>query len=684
MSSTLLSLVLAALLAGQVQAPQAHTTQSNTRETALAEKLAAASEEERQGILDAARDAWTPELSRALLNRVVALRRAQMLDDAMGASELLAWVAERIDHPLGIAWAENGVGTVMDLRGDVLGALPHFEKAARIAEEAGAADSDRITLIAALNNAGKAYENLGELATSQERFRRMLSLAEAANNARMIAHGHAALGQSLTRSDDYRQARIHLERALELSNEQKYIVGQILAIEGLQILHTVQGDFDRALEMAQRLRVMEGGGPGGIGAASGSGGSGGGGASGGGASGGTGSMNTGLVHVARGDYDAAIRDFEQAIAPLAERPLNLGPLLYRLGQACMLAGRYDDALRHATRGLEVAERAGHRLAVVNALSILAEIRLKLKDADGALDAASRAADAAAAMGGVRMELTARVTAGRALRELGRIDDARRSFEAAVDLAETIRGRVGGDELERQRLFEQVVAPYQELVAVHAAGGRPWEALTYAERAKGRVLLDVLSADQHLDLEGALSDSEREEERRLRLAHAAANLDLARAREASGAEAADMKPRAARADETRRAYDTFRARLFESHPDLQARMGNLAPLTQEDLTALLPDARSALVEYVVTDDRTYVLLAHRPGARALTPPASAKSSPSLPCPLSGSGERGLTLVRRYPVAGVSMRNCVSTPRGGHLVVCSGITSYERYRVARPKM
>ena len=162
MSSTLLSLVLAALLAGQVQAPQAHTTQSNTRETALAEKLAAASVEERQAILDAARDAWTPELSRALLNRVVALRRAQRLDDAMGASELLAWVAERIDHPLGIAWAENGVGTVTDLRGDVLGALPHFEKAARIAEEAGAADSDRITLIAALNNAGKAYENLGE------------------------------------------------------------------------------------------------------------------------------------------------------------------------------------------------------------------------------------------------------------------------------------------------------------------------------------------------------------------------------------------------------------------------------------------------------------------------------------------------------------------------------------------
>ena len=104
------------------------------------------------------------------------------------------------------------------------------------------------------------------------------------------------------------------------------------------------------------------------------------------------------------------------------------------------------------------------------------------------------------------------------------------------LAETIRGRVAGDEVDRQRLFEQIVAPYQELVALLADAGQPWEALSYAERAKGRVLLDVLSAEAHVDLERVLSAAERDEERRLRLAHAAANLDLVRARERSGADA----------------------------------------------------------------------------------------------------------------------------------------------------
>ena len=37
---------------------------------------------------------------------------------------------ERIDHRLGIAWAENSKGTIIDVRGDVLGALPHFQNAA--------------------------------------------------------------------------------------------------------------------------------------------------------------------------------------------------------------------------------------------------------------------------------------------------------------------------------------------------------------------------------------------------------------------------------------------------------------------------------------------------------------------------------------------------------------------------
>jgi hypothetical protein len=155
MSSTLLSLVLAAfLISGASQTSQ--TSQPKTREAALADALIAATAEERPGILDAARDAWNPELSRALLNHIVALRRAHMLDDAMAACELLMWVAGRIDHPLGIAWAENAIGGVKDLRSDLLGALSHFEKAARIAEQAG----DTSTQIAALNNAGKAYENL--------------------------------------------------------------------------------------------------------------------------------------------------------------------------------------------------------------------------------------------------------------------------------------------------------------------------------------------------------------------------------------------------------------------------------------------------------------------------------------------------------------------------------------------
>lgn len=650
----------------QGSAPQ--TSESATRDAAtrLADALLAASDEERERVLAGARDAWGPELTRAIYQRTVALRQAQRFDEAIAACDLLAWVAERIDQRIGLALAENGRGMIRNVHGDVLGSLPHFEQAARIAEEV----ADAPTLMAALTNAGKAYENLGELALSQQALRRSLALAEEARNSRMIAHGHASLGQSLTLSADYREARVHLERALALSTEQKYVIGQILAVEGLQLFHTAQGDFDRALEMAQRLRAMEG-------------------------RAGSGGMNTGMVHLASGAYDRAIRDFEQAIEPLADAPLSLGPLLYRLGQASLLVGKIDDAARYAARGLDVSERAGLRVGVVNALSVIAEVRLTRRDADGALQSATRAVDMAASMGSARMELTARVIAGRAQRLLGRPDDARRSFEAAVALAEHVRGRVGGDELDRQRLFAQIVAPYQELVALHADAGQAWEALSYAERAKGRVLLDVLSTESHHDLDRRLTPAQRAEEQRLRLALAAANLALSQARERAQASAAGSaastalrgatrphgqaterpdpagtgatattsaaRPNAgpnhagapldarghsrardgdgansipslpalvARVDEARRAYDAFRSALFAAHPDLQARSGDLVPLTRDDLATFLPDARTALVEFVVGDDRTHALLVYRPSA-APRPRGSDGSHPGTP-------------------------------------------------------
>lgn len=53
------------------------------------------------------------------------------------------------------------------------------------------------------------------------------------------------------------------------------------------------------------------------------------------------------------------------------------------------------------------------------------------------------------------------------------------------------------------------------------------------------------------------------------------------------------------------FEASQTNLYTTHPELRAQRGEGHPLTLEEATALLPDAKSALLEYVVTDDQTYL-------------------------------------------------------------------------------
>src|SRR5262249_32561987 len=76
--------------------------------------------------------------------------------------------------------------------------------------------------------------------------------------------------------------------------------------------------------------------------------------------------------------------------------------------------------------------------------------------------------------------------------LNQLDQARLSFDEAIASVETLRAQVAGGEEEQRRHFESKISPYYAMVELLVAQRKPDEALSYAERAKARVLLDVLS------------------------------------------------------------------------------------------------------------------------------------------------------------------------------------------------
>ncbi len=58
---------------------------------------------------------------------------------------------------------------------------------------------------------------------------------------------------------------------------------------------------------------------------------------------------------------------------------------------------------------------------------------------------------------------------------------------------------------------------------------------------------------------------------------------------------------AQLEKARLDFEAFQTNLYAAHPELRVQRGEAQPLTLEEAAALLPDAKSALLEYVVTDE-----------------------------------------------------------------------------------
>jgi CHAT domain-containing protein len=69
----------------------------------------------------------------------------------------------------------------------------------------------------------------------------------------------------------------------------------------------------------------------------------------------------------------------------------------------------------------------------------------------------------------------------------------------------------------------------------------------------------------------------------------------------------MQTRVAKA---RLEYEDFETRLYVAHPELKVQRGEAPIIKAEEITALLPDAASALLEYVVGNDQTYLFVITR--------------------------------------------------------------------------
>jgi CHAT domain-containing protein/uncharacterized protein HemY len=502
---------------------------------------------------------------------------------------------QALNDELGVAGKLQSLGELYRLQGEYKAAQEYLAICLPLAEKLK--DRDRELFAIVLGNLGTLNAEQGNFSAAAEYFHRSLKEREGLGNKARIAVASGNLGRLYVEQGNYRLALEYLQRSLRLNQEVGALHQMVNARMGIADLYFKQGRPDLALEnyqeslkLAQALNLRR---------------------------------EIAMILLNIGSCYGSLKNagmesdyYEKALAANPD-PATRAMILGQMASDKVSQGEYAKAAEYFQQSLSLQtemDLKGNQVYVLGEISLL---HFKQGDYQRALSYAERAATLARQISAPEELWFSLYRAGQAHLGLNNPTEARQAFEEAIAVIESLRDSVAGGVRESQQHFANKTSPYRELVGLLVAQNQPAEALAYAERARARVLLDVLKSGR-LDIARAMTTQEKEEEQKLRTELVSLNRQITRenAREKPDEQRiADLK---ARLRQAQLAYEQFEVALYASHPDLRVRRGEATVLTLKEAAQLLPDEKAALLEFVVTDKQSWLFV--------LTRSAAAKSAP----------------------------------------------------------
>lgn len=550
----------------------------------LARMLAATpAGKDREILLDGAKDLWSTDLTLAVNNVGIRFASQGLYPEALNVFRIAQSTAEKINDPKGLAASVGNIGLIHFNQGDYSLALDPLQKSLRLAEAIG----DQNLIWSSLNNLGLLHQGQGNFNLAMESYKKSLERAEIQEDKNSIAITLGNIGNLYNGQGDYSSAAEYYQRSRAYYRESGVKAGEGRILHSLGNIQYYQGNFDLALKFYKESLALKQE---------------------------TGNlveqsrtMNAlGLLYTAQGDYKLA-EEFHRkslTINETADTKVEIARSFYSLGGVYFQKGDYDSALEYFRKALKMNQAIGDKRGEGQSLNALAEVYLVQDNLTQAQEAGDRAAELAKQIGNLETLWTALTQAGKAHSRLAHQTQARRSFEEAISTIEALRGRLAGGEQEARRYFEARLSPYHELVGLLIDQKQVGEALACAEQAKARALLDVLRHGRD-GIQKAMTVQEQEQERRLKADLTQLNAQFTRATQSDKPDAVRIGDFKSRLEKARLDYEAFRTTLYAVHPELRVQRGEASVINSKELTALLPGAGSALLEYMVTRDRTYL-------------------------------------------------------------------------------
>jgi CHAT domain-containing protein len=481
----------------------------------------------------------------------------------------------------------NNIGTSLAKLDDEVAAVDYYRRALAIAESL---HDDRLTVLA-LHGIVGFYVFEGNYREIKNYLERALAVAERSGGPpRTLARIYNDLGNTANEQDDYAHALAYYQKGLSLVEKGVDPGMEADLLGSIGGVFTTTNDFSEALAYYHKSLTLNQQ----LGAK------------------GKDSVSwmlqaIGEVESRQHNYDAALSDYGKSLT-LAEELGNkvyMADLQRDIGDIYELRGEHAPAVDWHRKSLALAEQMNHQRLIGDVCNSLSADYYAQGAFDKALEFAERTSGIVRNTGRREALIEARTHAGKAYRALGQAPAARAAFEEAVNTVEAVRADVAGGEQEKQRFFETEISPYQEMVELLVDQNHNSEALLFAERAKGRTLLDVLHSGK-IEITKAMTEAERSREREMEDNLVSLNLQMQREKQQSKPEQQHLDALGKQLDEARVAYNEFHASLYVAHPELRTQRGQVPLLGLDDAAQMLPKS-GAFLEFFVADESTYLFV-----------------------------------------------------------------------------
>ncbi|MDQ3010366.1 MAG: CHAT domain-containing protein [Acidobacteriota bacterium] len=418
-------------------------------------------------------------------------------------------------------------------------------------------------------------------------YRQAAERLAAAGDRRSLGYAFHSAANILYEQGDYNQALGLYQRSRQAERAAGTREGESGALQGIGLIHSLNGNYalalpvyEQNLEVARAIKDKAGVA--------------------------TAWQKVGGAHFSLGKYDDALTAYKESLALREQLGDAQDTALSLLDVGVTLGAKQDyvAALERYGKSRALYEQANNPVGVAAALLNTAFAHYQQNDFVKTLEVAEQAAQYAQRGEDLDLFWQARHRAGRAYFQLNDLALARNALTEAITTIETMRPQTSRS--QQPRFFESKISPYLAMVDVAIGEGLGNEAFNFAERARTRVLTGVLQ-NAKTQIVKTMTAREQQRERQLLGQITIFNAQLYREQERDKPSAARIGVIKAQLQKAQAEYADFRTKLYALRPQLKLLRGELKPAVVEQAARLIPNTKTALLEFVETDERVYLFV-----------------------------------------------------------------------------